>query len=67
MTTEFKWDESKAGINFAKHGVTFEEAASVFENPLAVIFDDEPHSEGEPREIIVGHSFPEPSPTRMLR
>jgi len=57
MTTNFEWDESKASENFLKHGVAFEEAVSVFTNPLAVIFDDEGHSEEEPREIIVGHSF----------
>src|SRR5229473_305630 len=33
MTTEFAWDESKADANFQKHGITFEEAVSVFENP----------------------------------
>jgi uncharacterized DUF497 family protein len=57
MATEFEWDRFKADINFEKHGVTFQEAVSVFENPLAAIFGDEAHSEGEPREIIVGHSF----------
>ena len=38
-----------------KHGVSFEEAKTVYENVLAVIFDDEAHSVGEKREII-GHS-----------
>jgi uncharacterized DUF497 family protein len=42
--------------NESKHGVTFEEAMTVFADPLAVIFDDEEHSDEEPREIIVGHS-----------
>jgi uncharacterized protein len=56
MPTEFAWDQSKADANFQKHGVTFEEAVSVFENPIAAIFGDEAHSEEEPREIIVGHS-----------
>ncbi len=56
MTTEFEWDESKASANFLKHGVTFEEAVSAFADALAVIFDDEGHSEEESREIIVGHS-----------
>ena len=38
-----------------KHGVSFEEAKTVFENVLAIIFDDEAHSVGGKREII-GHS-----------
>ncbi len=52
----FEWDDGKAASNWRKHGVTFEEAASVFEDPLAAIFEDEAHSWGERREIIVGHS-----------
>ena len=51
-----QWDERKAAGNKQKHGVSFEEAATVFSNPLALIFDDEWHSEAEEREIIVGHS-----------
>ena len=53
---EFEWDESKATANLTKHGVSFEEAKTVFDNVLAVIFDDEVHSVGEKREIIIGHS-----------
>jgi uncharacterized protein len=53
---QFEWDEDKASSNEKKHRVTFEEAASVFSDPLAAIFDDEVHSEEEQREIIVGHS-----------
>jgi uncharacterized DUF497 family protein len=41
---EFEWDPSKAIANWKKHGVSFEEARTVFDNPLAVIFDDETHS-----------------------
>lgn len=52
----FVWDTGKAATNVQKHGVSFEEAESVFEDRLAVIFDDESHSDEEPREIIVGHS-----------
>lgn len=52
----FEWDEAKAASNLAKHGVSFEEALTVFDDPLAAIFDDEEHSLTEPREIIVGHS-----------
>lgn len=56
MSLEFVWDEDKATANKKKHRVTFDEAATVFEDPLAAIFDDEVHSEEEQREIIVGHS-----------
>jgi uncharacterized protein len=52
----FEWDESKATANLKKHGVSFEEAKTVFDNELAVILDDEAHSVGEKREIIIGHS-----------
>jgi uncharacterized protein len=52
----FEWDKSKATANLKKHGVSFEEAKSVFDNVLAAIFDDEAHSVGEKREIIIGHS-----------
>ena len=53
---EFEWDEAKAAANLKKHGVGFEEAKTVFDNPLAVIFDDEAHSLDEQQEIIIGHS-----------
>lgn len=53
---KFEWDESKATANLKKHGVSFEEAKTVFDNVLAVIFDDQAHSVGERREIIIGHS-----------
>lgn len=46
----------KALANQQKHGVSFEEAATVFANPLAAIFDDPDHSQDELREIVVGHS-----------
>jgi uncharacterized DUF497 family protein len=53
---QFEWDQLKAATNLKKHGVSFEEAKTVFDNPLAVIFDDEAHSIDELREIIIGHS-----------
>lgn len=46
----------KAEANLAKHGVPFEEAMTVFADPLARIFPDEEHSINELREIIIGHS-----------
>lgn len=56
MSLRFEWDPRKATTNQRKHGVSFEEALSVFADPLAQIFPDEEHSVDEPREIIIGHS-----------
>ena len=52
----FEWSASKARLNAEKHGVTFDEAATAFRDPLARIFDDPNHSIGERRELLVGHS-----------
>jgi uncharacterized DUF497 family protein len=54
--TKFTWDPAKAAVNETKHGVAFEEALTVFGDPLARIHSDAAHSEREGREIIVGHS-----------
>jgi uncharacterized protein len=59
MSPDFEWDEDKNAANEDKHGVTFEEASTVFADPLAAIFDDEIRSVEEHREIIVGHSVKE--------
>ncbi len=56
MNLKFEWDRKKAASNLSKHRVSFEEALSVFRDPLARIFDDEDHSIEELREIIIGHS-----------
>ena len=56
MSLRFEWDPEKAAANLAKHGVSFEEALTVFSDPLARIFDDEDHSREEEREIIIGPS-----------
>jgi len=56
MALQFEWDARKAEANEAKHGVSFEEAITVFADPLARIFEGEEHSESERREIIIGHS-----------
>jgi uncharacterized protein len=53
---KFAWDLEKAEINLRKHGVSFEEAMTVFKDRLALIFDDEEHSQEEHREIIIGSS-----------
>ena len=56
MSQQFEWDAAKAAANLKKHGVAFEEALTVFADPLAQIVDDPDHSGSEKREIIVGHS-----------
>ena len=53
----FEWRNSKSEANVRKHGVGFQEALTVYSNPLARIFDDPDHSTNETREIIVGHSM----------
>lgn len=55
MDLQFDWDSNKARLNLKKHSIDFEEAKTVFRDPLAYIFDDEWHSVGEQREIIIGH------------
>ncbi len=53
---EIEWDSAKAANNLRKHGVSFEEASSVFCDPLAVTGADPDHSEGEERLITFGMS-----------
>ena len=57
MPFNFEWDEEKARSNWIKHGVSFDEATTVFDDSLARIFDDELHSTDERREIIIGRSI----------
>jgi uncharacterized protein len=56
MSVKFEWDKNKAAANLKKHRVSFDEARTVFNDPLARIFDDEEHSRHEQREIIIGHA-----------
>jgi uncharacterized protein len=56
MAYRFEWNNAKAKSNLSKHGVSFDEAATVFDNLLARIFEDEPHSIEEKRELIIGYS-----------
>ena len=53
---EFKWDEKKAAANLADHGVSFDEAKTVFDDPLYVDFYDPDHSYDEHRYVIMGES-----------
>jgi len=52
----YEWDPKKAKANLREHGVAFEDAASVFLDPLAVTYPDPDHSSEESREITIGHS-----------
>jgi len=52
----FEWDERKNRINLKKHGVTFQEASTVFEDDNALVIDDPAHSEQEERFIILRFS-----------
>ncbi len=54
---KFEWDRKKAVANFHKHGVSFEEAKTVFYDENAVQFFDEENSETEDRFILLGMSF----------
>ena len=55
MTVE--WDERKAAANLKKHRVAFEDAATVFLDPLATTYPDPDHSSAEQREITVGFTM----------
>jgi hypothetical protein len=52
----YEWDPKKAQANRRNHDVSFEEAASVFQDTEALTFDDPDHSDTEPREITIGIS-----------
>ena len=54
---KFEWSERKAVLNLKKHGVSFEEAATVFFDKLAKISFDPDHSNDEHRQILIGHSI----------
>lgn len=52
----FEWDPEKAKANLKKHGVSFDEAATAFYDPLSATFDDPDHSDDEERVMTVGIS-----------
>ena len=52
----FEWDEEKNKINIKKHGISFEEAKTVFYDDEALVRDDPEHSEDEERFVILGMS-----------
>jgi uncharacterized DUF497 family protein len=52
----FEWDRGKAKSNLSKHGVSFEEAATVFGDPLSLTISDPGHSDEEDRFVTIGVS-----------
>ena len=52
----YEWDNVKAKLNLAKHGVSFEEALSVFNDEFALLISDEEHSRDEERFLLLGKS-----------
>jgi uncharacterized DUF497 family protein len=56
LALRFEWDPQKAAANLAKHAVAFEEAATVFGDPLGRIAADPRHSIGEERFVLLGFS-----------
>lgn len=56
MSYQFEWNVNKAASNLQDHGVSFDEAASVFDDPLALLMGDPDHSFGEERHILIGMS-----------
>jgi uncharacterized DUF497 family protein len=54
---EFAWDRRKARSSLAKHGVSFEEAQTVFLDEYARLIDDPDHSDEEERFVLLGYSF----------
>lgn len=57
VTLRFEWDGRKAASNLKKHGVSFEEAATAFADPLSLTVADPDHSGHEDRFILLGLSF----------
>ena len=56
MAYVFEWDPNKAGTNSEKHGVGFDEAATVFGDPLALHMEDPDHPADEMRYLVLGMS-----------
>ena len=57
MSIKFDWDNEKAETNLKKHGVSFEEATTVFTDNLSVTIPDPLHSIDEERFVIIGQSI----------
>ncbi|MET0621620.1 MAG: BrnT family toxin [Pyrinomonadaceae bacterium] len=52
----FEWDDKKAAANRRKHGVSFDEAVEVFDDPNLIGHEDAEHSRDEPRFVVIGYS-----------
>jgi uncharacterized DUF497 family protein len=52
----FQWNKAKAAVNLRKHGVSFDEAQTVFLDPLSLMVQDDGHSNSEDRFVIIGRS-----------
>ncbi|MGC9225089.1 MAG: BrnT family toxin [Terracidiphilus sp.] len=57
QTDLFEWNDDKAKRNLRVHGVDFQEARTIFEDPFAITIHDELHSDDEPRSITIGISL----------
>jgi uncharacterized DUF497 family protein len=53
----FEWDDRKSASNRRKHGVSFDEAATAFGDPLSITIPDPAHSKEEDRFVLIGDSF----------
>ena len=56
MGLKFEWDRRKAILNIKKHGVSFEDAATAFGDPLSVTIHDPKHSDDEDRFLLLGET-----------
>lgn len=56
MAIQFEWDSRKAHDNLAKHGVSFDEASTVFQDGLSITIADPLHFTDEERFVLIGHS-----------
>jgi hypothetical protein len=57
VSYQFEWDTEKADANLSKHGVSFEEAVTVFADPLSLNMQDPSHSVDEQRFVVLGSSW----------
>ena len=55
-TSEFEWDDEKAQSNLKKHSVSFDEAATIFNDPRLATISDPDHSDDEERYVSIGMS-----------
>ena len=56
MGYTFEWDPEKGEVNFQKHGVSFDQASTVFGDPLSLLMPDPDHSADEERYLVLGMS-----------